>query len=95
MELQAQMVAREDVEMVLDQLRPGLVADGGNVELIDIEPDGTVRVAFQGTCVSCPAQTTTLRVAIQEPLRNALPAITSVISTQCSAIPNRKFLKPT
>jgi Fe-S cluster biogenesis protein NfuA len=80
MELQSHAVAREDVEAMLDQIRPGLVADGGNVELIDIELDGTVRVAFQGACASCPAQTNTLRVAIQEPLRNALPGISAVIS---------------
>ena len=80
MELQSQIVAREEVEAVLDELRPGLVADGGNVELVDIQPDGTVRVEFQGTCSDCPAQTTTLRVAIEEPLRSALPNISSVIS---------------
>jgi Fe-S cluster biogenesis protein NfuA len=80
MELQPQMVAREEVEAILDHLRPGLVADGGNVELIDIEPDGTVRVVLQGACAHCPAQTNTLRVAIQEPLRNALPGISAVIS---------------
>ncbi len=80
MELQARAVAREDIEAILDRLRPGLIADGGNLELVDIEPDGTVRIAFQGACATCPAQTTTLRVAIQEPLRNALPNITSVIA---------------
>jgi Fe-S cluster biogenesis protein NfuA len=80
MELQSRTVARKDVEAILDHLRPGLVADGGNLELIDIEPDGTVRVVFQGACANCPAQTTTLRVAIQEPLRSALPGISSVIA---------------
>jgi Fe-S cluster biogenesis protein NfuA len=80
MELQSSFVAPQDVETVLDHLRPGLVADGGNVELIDIEPDGTVRLLFQGACANCPAQTSTLRVAIEEPLRSALPGITSVIS---------------
>ena len=65
---------------MLDRLRPRLiVADGGNVELVDVEADGTVRVQFQGACVSCPAQVATLRVAIEAPLRKALPAVTSVI----------------
>jgi len=80
MELQSNPVAPEEVEAVLDQLRPGLIADGGNVELIEIEPDGTVRLVFQGTCANCPAQTTTLRVAIEEPLRSALSGVTSVIA---------------
>jgi Fe-S cluster biogenesis protein NfuA len=79
-ELQSQHVTREEVEVILDQLRPGLIADGGNVELVDIAQDGIVRVVFQGACATCPAQTTTLRVAIQDPLRTALPALVSVIA---------------
>ena len=73
-------VAREDVESVLDRLRPGLVADGGNVELIDVEADGTVRIAMQGACADCPAQPATLRVGIEEPLRQAIPGVTAVIA---------------
>ncbi|MGK0486562.1 MAG: Fe-S cluster biogenesis protein NfuA [Myxococcota bacterium] len=66
--------------MVLDRLRPGLVADGGNVELIDVEADGTVRIAMQGACADCPAQPATLRVGIEEPLRQAIPGVTAVIA---------------
>ena len=73
-------VAREDVESVLDRLRPGLVADGGNVELIDVEADGTVRIAMQGACADCPAQPATLRVGIEEPLRQANPGVTAVVA---------------
>jgi Fe-S cluster biogenesis protein NfuA len=79
MELQARFVAREEVEALLDRIRPGLIADGGNVELLDVGEDGTVRVQFQGACVTCPAQLATLRVAIEEPLQRALPGIKSVI----------------
>jgi Fe-S cluster biogenesis protein NfuA len=80
MEINARPVAKEEVEAILDRLRPGLVADGGNVELIDVEADGTVRVSFQGACTDCPAQSTTLRVALDEPLRNALPGISAVLA---------------
>lgn len=79
MELQARLIPREDVEAVLDRLRPGLVADGGNVELVDVEADGTVRVSMQGACADCPAQATTLRFGLEEPLRKALPGISTVI----------------
>lgn len=79
MELQGRLISRAEVEAVLDRLRPGLVADGGNVELIDVEADGTVRVAMQGACADCPAQTTTLRFGLEEPLRKALPGISAVI----------------
>ena len=80
MELGRRTVTREDVELVLDRLRPGLVADGGNVELIDVEADGTVRIAMQGACADCPAQPATLRVGIEEPLRQAIPGVTAVIA---------------
>ncbi len=68
------------VESMIDRLRPALVADGGNVEVLGIEPDGTVRIVFQGTCASCPAQTATLRYGLEAPLREALPGITAVVA---------------
>lgn len=79
MELQSRLIPRKEVEAALDRLRPALIADGGNVELIEIEADGTVRVSMQGTCADCPAQATTVRLSLEEPLREALPGIGSVI----------------
>jgi Fe-S cluster biogenesis protein NfuA len=72
--------ARSAVEAWLDRIRPALVADGGNVELIAIDADGTVRLDLQGACATCPAQLATLRVAIEEPLKKALPGIHVVIA---------------
>lgn len=72
--------AREIIEAWLDRVRPALVADGGNIELIAIDPDGTVRVSMQGACADCPAQLATLRVAIEEPLKQAVRGIRSVIA---------------
>ena len=63
----------------LDQLRPALIADGGNVELLDVNDEGIVRVVLQGECVNCPAQLATLRVGLEEPLRRAVPGITSLV----------------
>lgn len=70
---------RTAVEAELDRIRPGLVADGGNVELREIGADGTVRIVLQGACAECPAQLATVRVAIQEPLRKAVPGVTGVV----------------
>ncbi len=70
----------EAVEAVLDRLRVGLIADGGNLELVGVDTDGTVRVVFQGECVDCPAQFATLRVAIEKPLRDAVEGITAVVA---------------
>jgi Fe-S cluster biogenesis protein NfuA len=70
---------RDVVEAAIDRLRPALVADGGNIEVLGVDPDGTVRVVMQGTCASCPAQTATLRYGLEEPLRQALPGITALV----------------
>jgi Fe-S cluster biogenesis protein NfuA len=79
LEIQKQGPARGAVEAVLDRIRPGLVADGGNVELVAVTADGVVRVEFQGACLDCPAQLATLRIAIEEPLRKAVPGVTAVV----------------
>lgn len=70
---------RELVEAWLDRIRPALVVDGGNVELVGIDHDGTVHVALQGACATCPAQLATLRVGIEEPLKKALPGVSGVV----------------
>lgn len=80
MEIQTDRPSREAIEAVLDRIRPGLVADGGNLELLDVGVDGVVRVAFQGACATCPAQTATLRVAVEEPLRRVVRGVTAVVS---------------
>lgn len=70
---------RAAVEQVLDRLRPGLLADGGNVELVGVDEEGVVRLIFQGACIECPAQISTLRLVIEATLRREIPAITQVV----------------
>jgi Fe-S cluster biogenesis protein NfuA len=71
---------RDAVESQLDRLRPALIADGGNVELLGVDPDGTVRLAFQGRCASCPAQVATLQVGLAEPIVASVPGVTGVVA---------------
>lgn len=67
----------ENVEQVLDELRPYLMADGGNVELVEI--DGPiVRLRLQGACGSCPSSTMTLKMGIERRLREYIPEIAEV-----------------
>lgn len=67
----------ENVETVLDELRPYLIADGGNVELVEI--DGPIiRLRLQGACGSCPSSTMTLRMGIERKLRETIPEIAEV-----------------
>uniref|UniRef100_A0A0E0LF26 NIF system FeS cluster assembly NifU C-terminal domain-containing protein n=1 Tax=Oryza punctata TaxID=4537 RepID=A0A0E0LF26_ORYPU len=70
-------LTEENVEMVLDQVRPSLMADGGNVALHEI--DGLVVVLkLQGACGSCPSSTMTLKMGIETRLRDKIPEILAV-----------------
>jgi Fe-S cluster biogenesis protein NfuA len=69
---------REKVEQVLDKTRPLLRRDGGDVELVDVSPDGVVRVRLKGACGGCPMATMTLKNFIERSLKNEVPEVTSV-----------------
>jgi len=67
-----------NVERVLDELRPYLMADGGNVEIVEI--DGPiVKVRLQGACGSCPSSTMTLKMGIERKLRESIPEFSEVV----------------
>ena len=67
----------DNVETVLDEMRPYLMADGGNVELVEIDGP-TVKLRLQGACGSCPSSTMTLRMGIERRLREMIPEIGEV-----------------
>ncbi|MCG5057741.1 NifU family protein [Limnoraphis robusta Tam1] len=69
----------ENVETVLDELRPYLMADGGNVEIVELDGP-VVRLRLQGACGSCPSSTMTLKMGIERRLREKIPEITEVVS---------------
>uniref|UniRef100_UPI001EF0F6CB NifU family protein n=1 Tax=Leptothermofonsia sichuanensis TaxID=2917832 RepID=UPI001EF0F6CB len=70
-------LTNENVETVLDEMRPYLMADGGNVELVEI--DGPiVKLRLQGACGSCPSSTMTLKMGIERRLREFIPEIAEV-----------------
>ena len=73
---------RDRVEMVLDGLRPALIADGGNVELLGVAEDGTVCIVLQGACASCPAQSAPVRFGVEATLRAQIPEVTAVVAAQ-------------
>ncbi len=70
---------RDKVEEVLDKIRPNLMQDGGNVELVDIE-DGTVKVKLTGACGCCPMSTMTLKMGIEKILKQEIPEIKEVVA---------------
>jgi Fe-S cluster biogenesis protein NfuA len=73
---------RDRVEIALDGLRPALLADGGNVELLEVADDGTVCIVLQGACATCPAQSATVRFGVEAALRAEIPEITAVVAAQ-------------
>lgn len=70
-------LTQDNVETVLDELRPYLMADGGNVELAEIEGP-IVKLRLQGACGSCPSSAMTLKMGIERRLREKIPEIVEV-----------------
>ncbi len=69
---------REKVESALDDVRPSLQADGGNVELVDVTDDGVVKVKLQGACAGCPMSQMTLSQGIERHLKEIVPEVKRV-----------------
>ena len=68
---------REKIQAVIDKIRPMLQADGGDVELVDVE-DGVVKVRLQGACAGCPMSQMTLKNGIERFLKKEIPEVKSV-----------------
>lgn len=69
---------KEKVAEVLNEIRPALQADGGDVELIDVSDDGIVKVKLTGACAGCPMSTMTLKMSIEKRLKEKIPAVKAV-----------------
>ena len=70
---------REKVETALTKIRPALQADGGDVELVDVN-DGVVRLKLKGACVGCPMSAITLRHGIERILKEQIPEVKEVVA---------------
>jgi Fe-S cluster biogenesis protein NfuA len=70
---------KEQVQSALDDIRPSLQADGGDVELVDVV-DGVVRVRLTGACGGCPMSQMTLKQGIETYVKKKIPEIVSVES---------------
>ena len=70
---------REKVEEVLALIRPNLMRDGGNVELVDVN-DGVVTVKLTGACGGCPMSTLTLKMGIERLVKQEIPEIKEVVA---------------
>ncbi|MFH1128824.1 MAG: NifU family protein [Candidatus Omnitrophota bacterium] len=71
---------REQIEKALEQVRPMLTADGGNVELVEVTDDGIVKLKLTGACGCCPMSQMTLKMGIEKILKQAVPQVKEVIA---------------
>ncbi len=71
---------KNKVESALDKVRPSLQADGGDVELVDVDDKGVVTIKLKGACAGCPMSTMTLKMGIEKVLKQNVPEIEKVVS---------------
>lgn len=71
---------KDKVQKVLDQIRPALQADSGDVELVNVPDDGKVKVRLKGACHGCPMSQMTLKNGIEKEIKRVIPKIKSVVS---------------
>lgn len=68
----------QKVERAIDEIRPFLVADGGDIELVEITSENIARVKLLGACSSCSMSPMTLKAGVEESIRKAVPEITGI-----------------
>lgn len=69
---------QEKVVKILDKIKPGLQADGGDVELVEVTEDGIVKVKLLGACQGCPMSTLTVKNGIERTLKEHIPGVKEV-----------------
>ena len=71
---------QDRVTRVLNLIRPAVQSDGGDLELVDVTPEGIVKIRLHGACVGCPSSSMTLKVGIERNLKAHVPEIREVQS---------------
>jgi Fe-S cluster biogenesis protein NfuA len=71
---------REKIQAVLDEIRPSLNADGGDIQLVDVKEGGIVEVKLTGACQGCPMAVMTLKMGVERLLKERLPEVSEVVA---------------
>lgn len=77
---------RKSIEVALDEIRPFLKSDGGDIELISIEDDSLVKVQLMGTCVDCTVNQMTLKSGVEMTIKKHAPQIKEVINVKADQL---------
>ena len=73
---------KDKVSEIIDEIRPALQSHGGNIELVDVEEDNTVKVRLQGACAGCPGAKMTLKNGVERRLQEVLPDVKEVVAVE-------------
>ncbi len=68
----------KNIETALDSIRPYLMADGGNVKILELSADNVLKLEFVGACGSCPMSTMTFKAGVEEAIKRAVPEVKSI-----------------
>ncbi len=71
---------KEKVEIAISKIRPALQADGGDVQLVEVTPEGEVKVKLTGACGGCPMSQMTLKMFIEKTIKKEVPEVKEVVS---------------
>ncbi len=73
---------RSQVADIIRQLRPAVQGDGGDIELVDVAEDGIVTVRLLGACIGCPSAAITLKMGVEQSLKDNIPEVTKVVCVE-------------
>ncbi len=68
----------KNIETALDSIRPYLMADGGNVKILELSAENVLKLEFVGACGSCPMSTMTFKAGVEEAIKRAVPEVKSI-----------------
>ncbi|HPF40893.1 MAG TPA: NifU family protein [Phycisphaerae bacterium] len=73
---------KDRVADIIRQLRPAVQSDGGDIELVDVDENGVVTVRLHGACVGCPSAAITLKMGVEQSLKDNIPEVTKVVCVE-------------
>lgn len=68
----------KDLDIVLDEIRPHLAVDGGNIEIVDVTEDMKLQIKWMGNCVNCSMSAMTMRAGVEQTIKSKFPDIIAV-----------------
>jgi Fe-S cluster biogenesis protein NfuA len=76
----------KNIETALDSIRPYLMADGGNVKILELSSDNVLKLEFVGACGTCPMSTMTFKAGVEEAIKRAVPEVKTIEVVNLTAV---------